>query len=100
MASKKTTVVVSGFGVDSKPRDAKFGATMTYGKMKLLSLIVAKMPGARADLGMGENQKLSWEYGGWTPEMVTQAHNVIDKYVGKLPARTTVVESHGRKLYS
>ncbi len=98
MGAKKA-VVISGFGVEAKQRDAKFGATMTYGKMKLLSLIVAKMPGARADLGMTATQRLNWEYGGWTPEMVEKAHEVIDKYVAKLPPRTEIVDNRSKLIY-
>ena len=86
---------VQGFGVDVKVREAKFGTSMTYGKMKLLSLIVAKCPESRNDLGLTANQKLSWEYGNWSSEMVKTAHQVIDKYASKLPPKT---ENSGRSF--
>ncbi len=93
MATKGQAVAVVGFGVDSKAKDRTFGSTMTYGKMKLLSVIVSTIPASRSDLGMSPNQKLNWEYGGWTPEMVATAHKVIDKYVGQLPKREQVSQT-------
>lgn len=76
-----------GFGVDVKRGEKGYGKTMTYGKMKLLSVIVQQIPSAKADLGIGANQRLNWEYGGWSPEMVAKAHEVIDRYVDQLPPR-------------
>jgi len=84
MGAKK---VEAGFGIDVKRSDRGFGKAMTYGKMKLLSVIVANIPAAKAELGINEKQRLNWEYGGWSPEMVAKAHTVIDKYVDQLPPR-------------
>ena len=84
MGAKKVEV---GFGVDVRRSDRGFGKAMTYGKMKLLSVIVANIPAAKAELGIGEKQRLNWEYGGWSSEMVEAAHTVIDKFVNQLPPR-------------
>ena len=101
MAGKNQgNATVVGFGVDVKRGEKGYGKTMTYGKMKLLSVIVDKIPMAKADLGMGANQRLNWEYGGWSPEMVAKAHEVIDRYVGQLPPRTDRYEARdGRRMF-
>ena len=89
MATKatKATKAVVGFGVTPINGERSFGKTMTYNKMKLLSVVTTLIPMARTELGITKGQKLNWEYGGWSPEMVEMAHRVIDKYAAQLPPR-------------
>lgn len=88
MATRATSVAAIGFGVESKVGERTFGKTMTYNKMKLLSVIATKVPAARLELGITATQKLSWEYGGWSEAMVKKAHEIIDKYASQLPPRS------------
>jgi hypothetical protein len=91
-----TKAKVTGFGVAKTAREVKFGTSMTYGKMKLLSTIVsptlkgvhnpAAKP-AREFLGMGKDEKLNWEYGSWSDKMVATAHEALDKFASLLPPR-------------
>ena len=89
MAAKKSAVV--GFGVDSAKSERKFDKSKWgYKQQQLLSLVVAKVPEARSFLGMAPGQKLSWEYGGWSADMIGKAHECLDLYAKKLPPRESI----------
>lgn len=83
--------MVSGFGVKVSGSEKKFEKkSWGFRQQKLLSFICSKFPEAKADLGIGKDERLSWEYGGWSKDMIEAAHNVLDKYVPKLPPRDNI----------
>lgn len=80
--------VVSGFGIEKSLVSKSFeNKEFTFRQMKLLAVIVGKVPAARGFLGMSQNQGLNWQYKGWSPDMVKRAHECINNFVSQLPAK-------------
>ena len=89
--------VVEGFGIDSAKTERKFDrAKWGYKQQQLLSLVVAKVPEARAFLGMAPGQKLNWQYGGWSAPMISKAHECLDKFAKALPPKQSVDRGNWR----
>jgi hypothetical protein len=80
---------MAGFGVVGSGVERSYGDGWSFKKQQLLSVIVSKLPAARAELGMTPNEKLSWEYKGWDAGMIKMANYILGKYAGKLPPRAS-----------